>query len=96
MTVNDVPENQTLFLIFPLRSCVALNRSGKLKFSQAAAVLPIYQLSDLEAPIYKRTEKSQLQLESLQFVFWTCMFLNNTKISGICFKQDIQINKYLF
>lgn len=69
MTVNIVAENWTLFLIFPLRSCVALDRSGKPKFSQAVPVLPIFQLSDLVPLIYKSTEKLQLQLESLQFVF---------------------------
>jgi len=69
MTVNVVPESWTLFLIFPLRSCVALDRSGKPKSSQAVSVFPISQLSDLGALICESTGKSQLQLESLQFVF---------------------------
>lgn len=64
------PRNWSLFLISSLRSCVALDRSGKLKFSQAVSVLPISQLSDLGALVYKSTEKSQLQLESLQFVLF--------------------------
>lgn len=69
MTIDFVPENWTLFLIFSLRSCVALDRSGKPKFSQAVYMLPIFQLTDLGALIYQSTEKSQLHLESLQFVF---------------------------
>lgn len=77
------PRNWSLFLISPLRSFVALDRSGKPKFSQAVSMLPVSQLSDLGALVYKRTEKSQLQLESLQFLlFRTHIFLNNTKLSG--------------
>lgn len=46
-------------------------QTGRPKFSQAVSVLPIFQLSDLGALIYKNTETSQLQLETRQFVIWT-------------------------